>query len=137
MLSRDGTAICLVAQLCLILCDSMDRSPPGFSVHGDSPGENTGVGGRALLVGIFSTQGSNPALLHCRRILYHLSHQGSPLFSLVQLLSCVQPWVTPWTAACQAFLSITNPWSLLKLMSIESVMPSNHLILCHPLLLPP
>ena len=44
---------------------------------------------------------------------------------------------TPWTAACQAFLSITNSWSLLKLMPIELVMPSNHLILCHPLLLPP
>ena len=43
----------------------------------------------------------------------------------------------PWTAACQASLSITNSWSLLKLMSIESVMPSNHLILCRPLLLPP
>ena len=45
--------------------------------------------------------------------------------------------VTPWTAACQAFLSITNSWSLLKLMSIKSVMPSNRLILCHPLLLLP
>ena len=44
---------------------------------------------------------------------------------------------TPWTAACQASLSITNPQSLLKLMSIESVIPSNHLILCHPLLLLP
>ena len=43
---------------------------------------------------------------------------------------------TPWTAACQASLSITNSWSLLKLMSVESVMPSNHLILCYPLLLP-
>ena len=46
-------------------------------------------------------------------------------------------WATPMTAACQAFLSITNSWSLLKLMSIELVMPSNHLILCRPLLLPP
>ena len=45
--------------------------------------------------------------------------------------------MTPWTAACQAFLSITNSWSLLKLMFVESVMPSNHLILCCPLLLPP
>ena len=45
--------------------------------------------------------------------------------------------MTPWTAACQAFLSITNSWSLLKLMSIELMMPSNHLILCHPLLLLP
>ena len=45
--------------------------------------------------------------------------------------------MTPWTAARQASLSITNSWSLLKLTSIESLMPSNHLILCHPLLLPP
>ena len=54
-----------------------------------------------------------------------------------QSLSHVWPFVTPWTAACQASLYITNSWSLLKLMSIESVMPSNHLILCHlPLFLP-
>ena len=58
-------------------------------------------------------------------------------FSSVQSLSRVQLFATPWTAAHQASLSITNSWSLLKLMSIESVMPSNHLILCHPLLLPP
>ena len=57
--------------------------------------------------------------------------------SSVQLFSCVQFFVTPWTAAHQASLSITNSWSLLKLMSIESVMPSNHLILCHSLLLLP
>ena len=58
-------------------------------------------------------------------------------FSSVQLLSQVRLFATPWTAACQASLSITNSWSLLKPMSIESVMPSNHLILCHPLLLQP
>ena len=57
-------------------------------------------------------------------------------FSSVQLLSRVQLFVTPWTAACQASLSIINIQSLLKLMSIESVMPSNHLILCGPLLPP-
>ena len=57
--------------------------------------------------------------------------------SSVQLLSHVRLFVTPWTAAHQAFLSITNSQSLLKFMSIESVMPSNHLILCQPLLLPP
>ena len=57
--------------------------------------------------------------------------------SSVQLLSCVRLFVTPWTAACQASLSITNSWSLLKLMSIESVMSSNHLIFSCPLLLPP
>ena len=58
-------------------------------------------------------------------------------FSIVQSLSRGQFFGTPWTAACQASLSITNSQSLLKLMSIESVMPSNHLILCHPLLLLP
>ena len=58
-------------------------------------------------------------------------------FHSVQSLSCVQLFATPWTAAHQASLSVTNSWSLLKLMSIESVIPSNHLILCHPLLLLP
>ena len=58
-------------------------------------------------------------------------------FSSVQSLSHVWLFVTPWTAACQASLSITNSRSLLKLMSISMVMPSNHLILCHPLLLLP
>ena len=58
-------------------------------------------------------------------------------FSSVQSPSCVQLFVTPWTAAHQASLSITNSWRLLKLMSIELVTPSNHLILCHLLLLPP
>ena len=57
--------------------------------------------------------------------------------SSVRLLSHVWLFAAPWTAACQASLSITNSWSLLKLMSIELVMPSNHLLLCHPLLLLP
>ena len=59
------------------------------------------------------------------------------LFSLVQKLSHVWLFVTPWTAARQAALSITNSQSLLKLMSIKTLMPSNHLVLCHPLLLLP
>ena len=58
-------------------------------------------------------------------------------FCSVQLFSCVWLFAAPWTAAHQASLSITSSRSLLKLMSIQSVMPSNHLILCHPLLLPP
>ena len=57
-------------------------------------------------------------------------------FRSAQSLGCVRLFVTPWTAAHQASLFTTNPRSLLKLMSIESVMPSNHLILCRPLLLP-
>ena len=56
-------------------------------------------------------------------------------FSSIQSLSCLWLFVTPWTATRQASLSITNSRSLLKLMSFESVMPSNHIILCHPLLL--
>ena len=56
-------------------------------------------------------------------------------FSSIQSRSCVWLFMTPWTTACQATLSITNSRSLLKLMSIESVMPSNHLVLCRPLLL--
>ena len=70
--------MCLVTQLCPTLCVPMDCSPPGSSVHGDYPGKNTRVGCHALLQGIFLTQGSNPGLLHCRSILYCLSHQGSP-----------------------------------------------------------
>ena len=58
-------------------------------------------------------------------------------FSSVQLLSHVRLFETPWSAAHQASLSISNSWSLLKLMSTKSMMPSNHLILCHPLLLLP
>ena len=65
-------------------------------------------------------------------MLYIIAH-----FSSVQSLSHVQLFATPWMAACQASLSITNSWSPSKPMSIESVMPSNHLILCRPLLLLP
>ena len=69
--------LCLVAQSCLTLCDPMDCSLPGSSVHGDSPGKNTGVDCPALLQRIFPIQGLNPGLPHCRWILYHLSIQRS------------------------------------------------------------
>ena len=65
------------------------------------------------------------------------TEQQHVIFSSIPSLSRVRLFVTPWTAACQASLSITNTWSLLKLMSIESVMPSNHLIHCRPLILSP
>ena len=68
---------CAWSQSCLTLCDCMDCSPPGSSVHGNSPGKNTGVGCQALLQEIFPTQVSNPGLSHWRQILYHLSYQGS------------------------------------------------------------
>ena len=70
----------LVTQSCPTLCNSMNCSPSGSSVHGASAGKNTGVGCHALLWGIFPTQGSNLGLLHCRLILYHLSLQGRPHF---------------------------------------------------------
>ena len=70
--------LCLVAQSCPTLCNPMDRGAWQGKVHGDSPGKNTGVGCHAFLQGIFPTQGSNPGLLHCRQILYWLSHERSP-----------------------------------------------------------
>ena len=73
-------------------------------------------------------------MCHLKTISY--TNSDIHTISLVQSLNHVQISGTPWTATCLASLSITNSQSLLKLMSIESVMPSNHLILCHPLLLP-
>ena len=70
-------------------------------------------------------------------MLLNNQQQENVQFRSFQSLSHVQLFATPWTAACQASLSITSSQSLLKLMSIESLMPSNYLILCHPLLLPP
>ena len=72
--------LCLVAQSCPIFCYPMDCRPPGSSVHGNSPGKNTGVGCHAFLQRIFLTQESNWGLLHCRRILYQLSYQRSPSY---------------------------------------------------------
>ena len=91
------------------------------------------MGCHSLLQGIFLTQGSNQGLLYYRQILNCLSYQ----FNSVQSLSHVRLFATPWTAARQVSLSITNSWSLLKLTSIESVMPPNHLIFCRPLLFLP
>ena len=87
-----------------------------------------------LLQGIFLTQGSRLHLPHWQVDSLPLSHRRS-LFNSVQSLSHVQLFATSWTAACQASLSITNSQSLLKLMSIESAMPSIYLTLCCPLLL--
>ena len=67
-----------VAQSCLTLCDRMDCSLPGSSVHWDCPGKNTGVGCYFLLQGIFQAQESTQGPLHCRQIPYNLNHQGNP-----------------------------------------------------------
>ena len=104
-----------VAQSCLTLSDPMDCSLPGSSARG-----------------IFQTR-----VLEWVAIAFSSVFPASFNFSSVQLLSCVPLFANPWTAACQASLSFTISWSLLKLMSIESVMPFHHLILCRPLLLLP
>ena len=101
------------------LCGTMVCSPPSSSVHGDSPDKNTEVGCHALLQGIFLTQGSNWQLL----CFLHWQTDSLPLvphkFTSVQSLSLVQLFETPWIAAHQATLSITNSWDLLKLMSMS------------------
>ena len=83
----------LAAQSCPTLCDPIDCSLPGSSVHGIFPGKNTGVGCHSLLQEIFPNQGSNPGLPHCRWILYQLSHglasnpSSPPIRSILQLPS--------------------------------------------------
>ena len=123
----------IVIQLCLTLYYPVDCSTPGSSVHGI-------LQARILeCIAISFSRGSSQPRYRTR-----VSYIEGRFFTAeppekppqsVQLLSRVQLFVTPWAAACQASLSITNSWSLLTLMSMESVMPSNHLILCHPLLL--
>ena len=77
-----------------------------------------------------------PLIMHPLQCAYIREPESPKVFLIVQSLSCVWLFATPWTAACQASLSVTNSQNLLKLMSIGSVMPSSHLILYHPLLLP-
>ena len=74
----NNVLVFLVPQSCLTLCDPIDCSLSDYSVHGDSPGKNTGVGIHSLLQRIFPTQGSKPGLPRCRWILHHLSHQSGP-----------------------------------------------------------
>ena len=131
----------LVTLLCLTLFDCMDYSPPGSAVHGtphgrtlesetgscsvvsnslqpngldspwNSPGQNNGVGSHSLLQGIFPTQGWNPGLSHCRKILYQLSHMGSPriLEWVAYPFSSGSSWPRNWTGiSCIAGGFFTN-----------------------------
>ena len=129
-----------VIQLCPTLQWSHELSLPGSSVHGISQART--LEWVAIFFSKASSQPRDQICLSCigRWVLYCWATWELPLLTLsasVQSLSRVRLFATPWTAACQVSLSITNSWSLLKLMSIELVMPSNRLILCHPLLLPP
>ena len=125
---------CSVTLLCLTLCNPIDCSTSGLP--GPSPSPE-------------GYQGSCPLHQWCCLILWcpllpsifpsirDFSNESAVRISSVQSLSLIRFFATPWTAARQASLSITNSQSLLKLMSIKSVMPSNHLILCRPFLLLP
>ena len=115
--------LCLVAQLCTTLCNPLDWGPPGSPIHGDSPGKNTGVDCHVLLQGIFPTQGWNPGLPHCRRIHYHLSHQGSPrilewvAYPFSRRSSLVMNWTRVSCIAGGFFypLSYQSSWQWLKI----------------------
>ena len=79
--------LCLVAQSCLTLCDPVDCSPPGSSVHGDSPGKHTGVDSHALLQGIFPTQGLNLGLLYAGRFFTDRATREASMFRYIKILA--------------------------------------------------
>ena len=97
---------------------------PSWTAHGIS---QAGI----LGWGIFPTQRLNPCLLHCQQVLHQCTTREAPSWLYRFSRSVLSDSATPWPAARQASLSTTKSGSLLKLMSIESVLPSNHLILCH------
>ena len=101
------------------------------------PGERNGYPLQYSCLGNSMDRGMSFTFMFTHSISQGMPKIASKSPSSVQTLGCVRLSVTPWTTARQASLSITNSWSLLKLMSIESVMPSNRLILCCPLLLLP
>ena len=95
--ARNFPRMCLVTWMCPTLCNPMDYSPPGSSVHEDSPDKSTGVGRHALLQGIFPTQGSNSGLPHYRQTLYQLSHQDGlePILTDIKgKVTAADIWVT-------------------------------------------
>ena len=111
--------VCFITQSRPTLCNPVDCTLPGSSVHGDSAGKNTGVACHAFVQGIFPSQGSNPGLLHCRQILYHLSHQGSP-------------WILEWVAypfsrgsswpRSRAEVSFTSGWFISSWATRETLL---------------
>ena len=108
-----STFFSLAAQSCLTLWDPMDCSLPGSSIHGGSPGKDTGVGCHAFLQGIFPAQGSNPGLHHCRRILHHLSQKGSPriLEWVASPFSRGTSWPRNWTGVSCIAGGFVTSWA--------------------------
>ena len=141
-LVKKSLCLCLVVQSCPILCDSLDCSAPGSSIHGIFQASILEwVQVKGLTFSKQQVKNQNPDFptpeLVCNSIQFFSVDALGIQFSSVQLLSHICLFVTPRIAARQASLSIINSRSSLKLMSIESVMPSSHLILCCPLFLQP
>ena len=122
-----------VAQSCPTLCNPLDCSLPGSSIHGIFQARVLEWGAIAFFM---KSMYMYINLNHFEKLTQHCKSTISSV-QLNSIACYVQIFVIPWTAALQASLSITNSQSFLKLMSIELVMPSNHLILCHPLFLLP
>ena len=113
---KEGCGGGLVAESWLYSCDTMDCNLPGSSVHGDSPGKNTGVGCHFLLQGIFPTQESNQSLLHCRQIPYQLSYKGRRLSTEEFMLSNCGAGEDSWESVglqgdqTKSILKGNQPW---------------------------
>ena len=123
------SAVCYTKSFsCVWLCNPTDCSPPGSSVHWDSPGKNTGVGCHALLQGIFPTQRSNLGLLHRRWTPYHLSHQGSPRIlewvAYTHSGDLPDPGIEPGSLALQADSSPAGLPGNMSMLLFQSVPPS-------------
>ena len=122
LIGTEGAVLCA----CLTLCDPMDCSPPGSSVHGDSPSKNTGMSCHALLQGIFPTQGSNPRFPQCRWILYCLRHKGSSWRSRIQKKRVSMNLLITFPCSGHINLSICLYWCCCSVAQ-------SHLTLCDPM----
>ena len=134
--------VCVYTQSCLTPCDPKNCSPPASSVHGIFQARELEWGAISYSAIVTSSLyffipyiSDTIQSLSLTYLLNVMPSKSIHISVVVQPLSCVWLFATPWTAARQASLSFTISRSLLKLMSIELAMPSNHLILCHPLLL--
>ena len=130
-------------QLCPTLCDPIDCSPPGSSVHGISQARILGVGSHFLLQGIFLIQGSNLSLLHSGQSLYHLSHQGSPFFVMLECFSSTSflnsvssyfVYFCLFMFSLSTCVSILCYWFAVAILNIFSLLRS--ISLCHLCFLP-
>ena len=134
-----ATVLCLVAESCLTLCNPMDCSPPGSSIHGILSRQEYWSGLPCPSPGDLPNPRTEPMSLMSptlagRFFTSWATWEVRGKFRSVQVNRLVvsNSLQHPWTATHQASRSITKSWSILKLMSIQSVIPSNHLILCHP-----